>query len=248
MYQITRNQDRYHFENDWLSTYWHFSFDHYYDQENVNFGPLRVFNDDVIQADKGFGTHGHKEMEIVTYVLDGELEHRDSTGGHGTISSREVQRMTAGTGIRHSEFNASRVNPVHLLQVWILPSQPNLKPGYEQRRFSPKQREGTLLPVVSGRNGAHSPANNSGTGRSGADPAPLGIHQDATFYVSTIRPEDNLVFPTAADRRAYLFVISGSIQAGKHLLEAGDVAKIWQETSVPLKASERSEIILIDLP
>ncbi len=248
MYQITPNQERYHFENDWLSTHWHFSFDHYYDPQNVNFGPLRVFNDDVIQPGKGFGTHGHSEMEIVTCVLNGELEHRDSTGGHGKIGPGEVQCMTAGTGIRHSEFNASTVDPVHLLQIWVLPAQPNLKPGYEQRQFSPQEREGVLLPVVSGRNGTQSPPDSSATGRSEQSVPPLSIHQDTAFYVSTIHPEDNLVFTTTPDRRVYLFVISGSIQAGKHSLGTGDVAKIWQETSVPLKASIRSEIMLIDLP
>jgi hypothetical protein len=244
MYQITRSNERYHFETDWLSTYWHFSFDHYYDPQNVNFGPLRVFNDDVIQPGKGFGTHEHREMEIVTYVLSGELEHRDSTGGHGVIHPGEVQRMTAGTGIQHSEFNASKIEPVHLLQIWVLPAQSRLKPEYQQQRFSPEDRVGVLLPVVSGRNGAE----DSVTKPAGNGPAPPKIHQDAIFYVSTIRREDNVVFNTRPERRAYLFVIMGSLQAGEHVLNAGDVAKIWQERSIPFKAAEKSEILLIDLP
>ena len=142
MCQIVPSEQRYHFHNDWLSAYWHFSFDHYYDPDNVSFGPLSVFNDDTIQPGKGFPTHGHKEMEIVTCVLAGELEHRDSTGGHGTIGAGEVQRMTAGTGIRHSEFNASTEAPLHLLQIWILPNEAGLKPGYQQKSFSAQQREG----------------------------------------------------------------------------------------------------------
>lgn len=123
MYEIIRSHERYPFETDWLSTHWHFSFDHYYDPNNVGFGPLRVFNDDIIQPGKGFGMHGHKEMEIVTCVLEGALEHRDSTGGQGIIKAGEVQKMSAGTGIRHSEFNASQQEPVHLLQIWILPNR-----------------------------------------------------------------------------------------------------------------------------
>ena len=240
MYQIIRSGDRHHFQNDWLSTYWHFSFADYYDPANVSFGPLRVFNDDTVQPGKGFAAHGHREMEIVTYVLDGELEHRDSTGGHGVIGPGEVQRMTAGTGIRHSEFNASSRHPVHLLQIWILPSLPGLKPGYEQRHFAPEAREGILLPVVTGRHGARLEAP--------AADGVLTIHQDATFYVSTLRPGKGLVFVTRPERRAYLFVIGGSLDAAGHPLAAGDTARISQETSVALQASETADLLLIDLP
>lgn len=232
MYQIVRSEERYHYENDWLSAYWHFSFDHYYDPNHIRFGPLRVFNDDTIQPAKGFPTHGHKEMEIVTCVLEGENEHQDSTGGHGKIGAGQVQRMTAGTGIRHSEFNASQEKPVHLLQIWIVPSERNLKPGYEQNDFSAKEREGAFLPIV------------SGSSRSGA----LHIHQDTTFYVSTLQAEEDRVFETARDRRTYLFVVSGSIQIENHTLKQGGVEKVWEEQQVPMKAQEKSEILLIDLP
>lgn len=231
MYEIRSNEQRYHFQNDWLSAFWHFSFDHYYDPDNVGFGALRVFNDDTIQPGKGFPTHSHREMEIVTYVLEGELEHRDSTGGHGTIGAGEVQRMTAGTGIRHSEFNASQEKSLHLLQIWVPPSERNLKPGYEQKSFPSQAREAMLLPIVSGR------------GDSGA----LHIHQDTVFYVSTLAPAAGL-FETRMDRRAYLFVLSGSVQVGEYALETGATARIWQEQTVPLKAREKSEILLIDLP
>ena len=134
--QKIRAADRFHIESDWLSAYWLFSFDRYYDPENVSFGPLRVFNHDTVQPAAGFPTHSHREMEIVTYVLEGELTHKDSTGGRGVIRSSEVQRMTAGTGVAHSELNASVDQPVKLLQMWVLPSEPELTPSYEQRRFS----------------------------------------------------------------------------------------------------------------
>jgi redox-sensitive bicupin YhaK (pirin superfamily) len=242
MYQITRNQERHHFENNWLSTYWHFSFADYYDPDNVSFGPLRVFNDDTVQPNKGFDTHGHKEMEIVTYVLEGALEHRDSTGGHGIIRTGEVQRMTAGTGIRHSEFNSSRDQVVHLLQVWVLPAQARLTPGYEQQRFLPKERDGVFLPIVTGGHadqiGSPAPTH----------PRSLRIHQDATFYVSTIRPGQKLAFSTHAERRAYGYVISGELKAAGHALSAGDSVKIWKEEEIPFEAVGKAELLLIDLP
>ena len=151
MINIIKNEERYHFESDWLSTYWHFSFDHYHDPNNMSFGPLRVFNDDVVQPSSGFPTHAHREMEIITYVLEGELEHKDDTGGADRIRPGEVQRMSAGTGIRHSEYNPSPDQPVHLLQMWIVPSETNLAPSYEQMRFTKAQRDDKLLAVASGR-------------------------------------------------------------------------------------------------
>ncbi|MDA2928921.1 pirin family protein [Acidobacteria bacterium AH-259-O06] len=231
MYEIVRSEEHYHFENDWLSTYWHFSFDHYYDPNNVQFGPLRVFNDDTVRPGKGFPTHSHREMEIVTYVIEGELKHQDSSGGSGIIGPGEVQRMSAGTGIRHSEFNASEDKPVHFLQMWIISAVPNLNSQYEQKRFTKARRQGVLLPIVSGRNHADA----------------LKIHQDTAFYVASLRPENNLIFETPSDRRVYFFVITGTIQMGEHTLKTGDSAKISEERSVPLAAQEESEILLIDL-
>ncbi|MEE8348513.1 MAG: pirin family protein [Acidobacteriota bacterium] len=232
MYEIVRSQDRYLFQNEWLSAYWHFSFDHYYDPRHVQFGPLRVFNNDRIQPKAGFPTHSHQEMEIVTYVIDGQLAHKDSTGGIGTIGPGEVQHMSAGTGIQHSEYNASDKEEVHLLQMWFLPATPNLEPGYEQKSFTREQREGTLLPIVSG-----------------ADhPGALEIHQDATLYVGRIRTQDKLTFETTSNRQTYFFVMSGHIQLGKHTFKTGDSAKISEETVLPLVAQATSEILLIDLP
>jgi redox-sensitive bicupin YhaK (pirin superfamily) len=232
MIQIIKNEERYHFESDWLSTYWHFSFDHYYDPQNMGFGPLRVFNDDVVQPSSGFPTHAHSEMEIVTYVLEGELEHKDSTGASDSIRPGEVQRMSAGTGIRHSEYNPSAEQPVHLLQVWIIPAVSNLPPSYEQLRFTKEQRTGKLLAVASGQD----------------MPDTVKVHQDTTFYVSALRPEDEVTHELGAKRRAYLFVINGKVSVNGHTLASGDQARITDEQTLKLKAEEASEMMLIDLP
>ena len=232
MISVIKNSERYHFESDWLSTYWHFSFDQYYDPANMNFGPLRVFNDDVVQPSTGFGTHGHREMEIITYVLDGELEHKDSTGGFERIRAGEVQRMSAGTGIRHSEYNPSPETPVHLLQVWVTPAVSGLAPSYEQLRFTKEQRTGHLLAVASGR---------------GAE-GTVKVHQDTTFYVSFVRPEDEITHELDRGRRAYLFVVDGELKVNDHALSTGDQARIEGETRLKLAASKPSDIMLIDLP
>jgi quercetin 2,3-dioxygenase len=232
MINITPNKDRYHFESDWLSTRWHFSFDHYYDPSNVSFGPLRVFNDDWVRPGSGFPTHGHREMEIITYVLEGELEHKDSTGGAGRITAGEVQRMSAGTGIRHSEYNPSSETPLHLLQIWIQPAIRGLDPSYEQLQFSETQREGKLLAVASGQ------------GR----PETVKIHQDTTIYVSSIGPENRVVHALGSGRRAYVFVIDGELLVNAHRLESGDQARIENESELSFVGSRTSEIMLIDLP
>jgi len=232
MIRIIPSADRYHYRNEWLSTYWHFSFDHYYDPENVNFGPLRVFNDDVVQPASGFPMHGHREMEILTYVLEGQLEHRDSTGGHGLIGAGEVQRMSAGTGIRHSEKNPSAGAPVHLLQMWIEPAQRGLAPSYEQRAFTPAERTGRLLPVASGQ---------------GIDGA-MRIHQDATLYVSRLEEGTHATHALGASRKGYLFVVNGQLDVNGRQLSQGDQARIENEAELRLQAPETAEFVLIDLP
>jgi len=233
MIHIIRAEDRYHFANEWLSTYWLFSFDHYYDPQNVSFGPLRVFNDDIIQPGRGFDMHRHREMEIVTYVLSGALEHRDSTGGHGITRAGEVQRMSAGTGIAHAEFNASTIEPVHLMQIWVLPAQKGLAPSYEQAHFAPEERIGKLLLVASGR---------------GESERAVKIDQDAAFYVSTVRPEDTLTHELDAKRRAFLYVIDGNVTINGHELATGDQARISAETRLEISTGSHGEMILIDLP
>jgi redox-sensitive bicupin YhaK (pirin superfamily) len=176
MVRVIRSADRYHVQNEWLSTYWHFSFDHYYDPANVSFGPLRVFNDDTIAPGGGFPFHPHREMEIVTYLIEGELEHQDTLGNRGVISAGEVQRMSAGTGIRHSESNPSKKSRTHLVQLWLLPAVAQLPPSWEQKRYPAAERTGKLLPV----------AVPAGNGSRGANA--VALHQDATIYTSLLRP------------------------------------------------------------
>lgn len=238
MIQVIRNAERHHFENDWLSTYWHFSFDNYYDPANVSFGPLRVFNDDVIRPGGGFPQHGHREMEIVTYVIEGQLEHRDNLGNVGAISPGEIQRMSAGTGIQHSEYNASQEKPVHLVQLWILPAVKSLKPSWEQQRFEPGDRTGKLLPIAI-------PADRAGKQANGT----VRIHQDATIYTALFRPNDSTEHTLAEGRRAYLFLMDGELRVNGETLRAGDQARITAERSLQLAAgSAAADFLLLDLP
>lgn len=230
--QIIKAKDRFHLEGDWLSAYWLFSFDRYYDPKNLNFGPLRVFNHDTIAGGGGFPTHPHREMEIITYVLEGELAHKDSTGGIGSIHASEVQRMSAGTGIAHSEFNASDTKPAKLLQMWVLPERNGIKPSYEQKQFTIEQRTGVLLPIAAGND----------------TPETVKIHQDATFYVSRLRGGDQVTHELKPGRLAFLYVIEGEIALNGEALSTGDQARTVDLTKLDLTASGESEIILIDLP
>jgi len=238
MIEIIRSRERYHFETDWLSTYWHFSFDHYYDPANVQFGPLRVFNDDVIRPGGGFPMHSHREMEIVTYVLEGELEHRDSMGNIGRIGAGEVQRMSAGTGVRHSEYNASKETPLHLVQLWVLPAMKELDPSWEQKQFTRGERAGRLLPVAV-----------PSTGKK--NDAAVRIHQDATIYASFLRSGDAVQHPLKAGRRAYLFVWQGELTLNGEILSAGDQARVTDETELKLgvpSGGAGADLLLLDLP
>lgn len=231
MIKVVRSEERYHADMGWLSTYWHFSFDTYYDPANTNWGALRVFNDDVVRPGQGFGMHPHRDMEIVTYVLEGELEHRDNQGNTGVIRPGEVQVMSAGAGIVHSEYNHSKDRPVHLLQLWILPRTKGLKPRWEQRPFRSADRSGVLLPVVS----------------AGGIPGTLAIDQEATIYISALRSGQEVVHGNRG-RKAYLFVIGGSLTVNGTLLGPGDQARIADEPELTLKAVEDVELILLDLP
>jgi hypothetical protein len=232
MIQKIAAQDRYHLESDWLSAYWLFSFDRYYDPNNMAFGPLRVFNHDTIQGGAGFPTHPHREMEIVTYVLQGALAHKDSTGGAGLIRPGEVQRMTAGTGIAHSEFNASETDVTKLLQIWVLPERAGLTPSYEQKQFTTEERTGKLLPIASGQD----------------YPGAVKVHQDVTFYVSRLSAGDTVTHQCAGQRRAFLYVIDGAIKLNGEPFQTGDQARVVSEESLAIEATVDSEIILIDLP
>jgi redox-sensitive bicupin YhaK (pirin superfamily) len=232
MIKVIRSGERHHADMGWLSTYWHFSFADYFDPANVNWGALRVFNDDVIRPGQGFGAHPHRDMEIVTYVLEGELEHRDNQGNTGVIHPGEVQVMSAGTGIVHSEYNHSKDRSVHLLQLWILPRTKGLKPRWEQRRFAAADRQGMLLPAVS----------------AGNLPGTLSIDQDARIYVSALPVGHAVHHKSRADRKAYLFVIGGGLTVNGIPLGSGDQARIADEPKLSLKATEEAELILLDLP
>jgi quercetin 2,3-dioxygenase len=238
MVQIIRGKDRHHVDAGWLSSYWHFSFDDYYDPDNISFGPLRVFNDDVVQPASGFPLHPHKEMEIVTYVIEGTLEHKDSMGNTGQISPGEIQRMSAGTGLRHSEYNASKTKPVHLVQLWIMPAVDRLKPSWEQKQFSVQARSGKLLPI----------AVPAGAEVAGA----VSIHQDATIYTSLLAEGESAKHDLAKGRRAYIFVVNGQLKLeaknGKEkepvTLTTGDQARITDAGIVTLTggAARRRQI------
>jgi hypothetical protein len=232
MIKVIKSEERHHANFGWLATRWHFSFDQYYDPANLNWGALRVFNDDVIEPGQGFGTHGHRDMEIVTYVLEGELEHQDSTGNRGVIRPGEVQVMSAGKGIMHSEYNHSKEKPLHLLQIWVLPRTRGLKPRWEQRLFTTAERSGRLLPVVS----------------DGGLPGTLRIGQDAQVYVASLAAGQQTVHKSQPGRKAYLFIIAGELAVNGLPLAQGDQARMADETELNIQAGEDSELILLDLP
>jgi quercetin 2,3-dioxygenase len=242
MIQTIRSKDRYHAETDWLNTHWSFSFDHYYDSQNVNFGPLRVFNDDVVAPAGGFPFHSHREMEIVTYLIEGAIEHKDNMGNTGVIRPGEIQRMSAGTGVRHSEYNPSSKDPAHLIQLWIMPAVPHLQPSWEQKSFSLSDRTGKLLPIAvpAGRNG------NAGS-------TTVQIHQDATIYTSLLAPGQSVAHKLAGGRRAYVFVIGGNLKLNGETLATGDQARIISERELRLSAepgpgATPADFLLLDLP
>src|SRR5262247_4530451 len=230
--QIIKAKDRFHIESDWLSAYWLFSFDRYYDPKNVTFGPLRVFNHDTVAGGGGFPTQAHREMEIVTYVLEGALRHKDSTGGAGLIRAGEVQRMTAGTGVAHSEFNPSESEAVKLLQMWVAPERAELTPSYEQKQFTAEQRTGALLPIASGQDA----------------PGAVKVHQDVTFYVSRLRRGEKVSHEMKPGRRAFFYVIDGEVTLNGEKLSAGDQARVTDITRLEIAGELESEVILIDLP
>jgi hypothetical protein len=232
MISIIRSNDRHFSDAGWLQTYWHFSFSDYQDPKNVNWGALRVFNDDVVQGGGGFGMHPHRDMEIITYVVDGELEHQDHLGNRGVVHPGEVQVMSAGKGIVHAEHNHSPDRPVHLMQLWIFPRTKGSKPRWDQKRFTPQERAGKLLPVVSS-------GNVDGT---------LAIDQDATIYVSRLAKDQKVTHESAAGRHGYLFVIDGAVTLNGQRLGKGDQARIHGEKALSIVGDNDSELIFLDLP
>ena len=228
--KIIRADERHFSDYGWLQTHWLFSFSDYYDPTNLRFGALRVFNDDVVQPKSGFPTHPHREMEIVTTVLSGELTHEDTTGGRGVIRAGEVQRMSAGTGIAHSEFNLSD-EPVHLYQIWIFPDEKGLKPGYEQRSFSAVSKKNRLLPVASGQGLADT----------------VAIHSDATIYMSELEAGRSIDYEANISRGVFVYVTGGTLSINGERLQSKDQARIGTEGRISIKAEEDASLILIDV-
>ena len=231
MIKIRRSEARGHANHGWLDSYHSFSFADYYDPDHMHFGPLRVINEDRIAGGQGFGTHGHRDMEIVTYVLEGALAHRDSMGNGSTIRHGDVQRMSAGTGVKHSEFNASQDEQAHLLQIWILPQRAGDQPGYEEKRFDDADKRGRLRIVA------------SPDGRDGS----VTIHSDASIYAALIDGAEQAALPLPAGRRAYVHVARGALTVNGEALAAGDAAMIVDAETVTLEQGRDAEVLLFDL-
>ena len=228
MIRVRKSDERGHFDHGWLNTYHTFSFADYHDPDFMGFRDLRVINEDYVASGQGFGTHGHRDMEIVTYVLEGALSHADSMGTGSTIRPGEVQRMSAGTGVRHSEKNGSD-EPVHLLQIWILPERHGIRPEYEQRAFPVSERDGCLRLVA------------SHDGREGS----LTIHQDVDLYTTTLRDGASVSFEFRPDRYGWVQVTRGSVSLNGKSLEAGDGAAIETESHITVAGD--GEVLLFDL-
>jgi len=232
MITIRKADQRGHFDHGWLNTYHTFSFASYHDPENMGFRSLRVINDDIIAAEQGFGTHGHADMEIITYVLDGELSHKDSTGGGGVLVPGDVQHMTAGSGVRHSEFNDSK-SASRLIQIWILPEKRGLQPSYEQTYFPEEERLNRLRLVAAG------------------DPTDgaLKVHQDVRLFATLLDPGKSVAYDLDKDRYGWIQVAKGSLKLNGQELRIGDGAAIARETKLEISASggERAEFLLFDL-
>ncbi len=233
MITIRHKNERGHADHGWLKTWHSFSFADYYDPAHMHFKTLRVLNEDYVAAGRGFGMHPHNDMEILTMVLSGELTHKDSMGNTSAIRPGEFQRMTAGTGVLHSEFNHSKNEPVHLMQIWIFPEKKNLEPGYEQKAFPQEERKNQLRLVAA---------------RDGRDGA-LTIHQDANVYASSLDPGAEVAYSLAEGRGVWLQVATGELEVNGAKLGAGDAASITSEAVLALKGAgtEAAQVLLFDL-
>lgn len=231
MIKIRKASARGHFDFRWLNTFHTFSFGDYYDPSFMGFRSLRVINEDFVHQGRGFPTHGHRDMEIITYILEGALEHRDSMGNGSVIRPGDVQRMTAGTGVTHSESNQSREEAVHLLQIWILPNQEGLKPSYEQKLFTEAQKQGRLCLIA------------SADGREDS----VRVHQDASVYATVLGFGEKVVHELAANRHAWIQVARGVVTLNGERLEHGDGAAVSRETKLEIAGLEAAEVLLFDL-
>lgn len=224
--------ERGHADHGWLDSWHSFSFAGYRDPAHMGFGPLRVINEDRVAPGAGFGTHGHRDMEIISYVLDGALAHRDNLGNGSVIRPGDVQRMSAGTGVMHSEFNHQADAATHFLQIWIEPDQPGVQPGYEERRFEAEDKRGRLRLIAS---------------PDGADGS-VRIHQQARVYAGLFEGEESAELAIAMGRRAYVHLARGRLHVNGHALEAGDALKLTVETSVMVAQGQGAEVLVFDLP
>ena len=231
MVEIRRGNQRGHAQHGWLDSFHSFSFADYYDPKHMGFGPLRVINEDRVEAGKGFGTHSHRDMEIISYVLEGGLAHRDSMGNGSVIRPGDVQRMSAGTGVAHSEYNASDQDPVHFLQIWIEPSVRSAPPSYEEKRFEEASKRGQLRLIA------------SPDGRDGS----VTIRQDAYLYATLLDAADAIEFSAEPGRKLYVHVVRGKATVNGQPLDAGDAMKLSGETRLRIGQPEAAEILLFDL-
>ena len=232
MMEIRRSQERGLADHGWLKSFHTFSFADYYDPENMGFGALRVINEDRVQPGQGFGTHGHRDMEIISYVLDGGLAHKDSMGNGSVIRPGDVQRMSAGTGVRHSEYNASDRDPVHFLQIWIEPNERGVQPGYEEKHFDDASKRGKLRLIA------------SQDARDGS----VRIHQDANLYAALVDGGESVSLDAKPGRRVYVHVVRGEAEVNGQPLSTGDAMKLWgPDSKVRIEKGRAAEILVFDL-
>lgn len=232
MLEVRKSEERGRADHGWLKSNHSFSFADYFDVKHSGFGPLLVINEDRVAPGRGFGTHGHRDMEIISYVLDGTLAHEDSIGNGSALRYGDVQRMSAGTGVRHSEFNHSSTEPVHFLQIWIEPKFKGIKPSYEEKHFDADSKKGRLRLIV------------SPDGREGS----VQINQDATVYASILDHSDAVEHPLEAGRIAYVHVIRGEASVNGVRLKTGDALKLVNEESVSIQEAKAAEVLVFDLP
>jgi hypothetical protein len=232
MITLRKADERGYANHGWLQSHHSFSFADYYDPKHMGFGPLRVINDDHIAAGMGFGTHGHRDMEIITYVLEGAIAHKDSMGNGSTIRPGDVQRMSAGTGVQHSEFNPSNSDKTHMLQIWIQPAQQGIAPGYEEKHFERIEKQGNLRLIA------------SPDGEDGA----VMIHQDARLFVGLFNGPEQSELPLAANRLSYVHLARGELNVNGHALKAGDALMLQQEQLLSLSHGVNAEVLVFDLP
>jgi quercetin 2,3-dioxygenase len=232
MNEIRRSNERGLADHGWLKSLHTFSFADYYDARHMGFGPLRVINEDRVEPGAGFGTHAHRDMEIISYVLEGELAHKDSMGNGSVIRPGDVQRMSAGSGVRHSEFNGSKDRPVHFLQIWIEPKYRGIEPGYEEKRFTAEDKRGQLRLIAA---------------PDGAQGSVL-IHQDTRVYAGTFTGDERAQLALAPQRQAYVHVARGSLTVNGAVLATGDALKVTQADAVVLENGQDAEVLVFDLP